>query len=134
MNDLEKGEKGSLSGSTPDKVSRPVPKQRSNCVLGFCRLVNFLTAICCLLCAVAHGMALMVGEGSVQASFARLLAAGINDEFEAHLTCSTELSNLTSLSGLQGVQALTQQVLRLYGVGFAIILGIQSALHVLRCS
>lgn len=89
MGDLEKGDKGSQS-STADKVSRPVPKPRSNCLLGFCRLINFLTAICCLLCAVAHGMALMVGEGSVQ-----------------------------------GVQALTQQVLRLYGVGFAMILGIQ---------
>lgn len=66
MSDLEKGEKGSLS-STAEKVSRPVTKQRSNCVLGFCRLVNFLTVICALLCAVAHGMALMVGEGSVQA-------------------------------------------------------------------
>lgn len=86
MGDLEKGDKGSQS-STADKVSRPVPKPRSNCLLGFCRLINFLTAICCLLCAVAHGMALMVGEGSVQ-----------------------------------GVQALTQQVLRLYGVGFAMIL------------
>ena len=66
MGDLEKGDKGSQS-STADKVSRPVPKPRSNCLLGFCRLINFLTAICCLLCAVAHGMALMVGEGSVQA-------------------------------------------------------------------
>lgn len=46
---------------------------------------------------------------------------------KAHLTSSTDVYNLTSLSGLQGVQALTQQVLRLYGVGFAIILGIQSA-------
>ena len=35
-------------------------------MLGFCRLANFLTAVCALLCAVAHGMALMVGEGSVQ--------------------------------------------------------------------
>lgn len=68
MDDLEKGDKGSQS-STADKVSRPVPKPRSNCLLGFCRLINFLTAICCLLCAVAHGMALMVGEGSVQARF-----------------------------------------------------------------
>ena len=69
MADLEKGNKRSPSG-TSDRVTQPgpTPKGRSNCLLGFCRLVNFLTAVCALLCAVAHGMALMVGEGSVQAS------------------------------------------------------------------
>lgn len=82
MADLEKGVERSA-----DRASQPAVDQKRSCLFGFCRLVNFLTAICALLCAVAHGMALMVGEGSVQ-----------------------------------GVQALTQQILRLYGVGFAVIL------------
>ena len=51
-----------------DKVQTLALKQRPNCFAGFCRLVNFFTVVCALLCAVAHGMALMVGEGGVQAS------------------------------------------------------------------
>lgn len=63
MADLEKGVERSA-----DRASQPAVDQKRSCLFGFCRLVNFLTAICALLCAVAHGMALMVGEGSVQAS------------------------------------------------------------------
>ena len=69
MVDIEKGQ-NQKPAATLDKINRPSAKRspRSNCLLGFCRLINFLTAVCALLCAVAHGMALMIGEGSDQVS------------------------------------------------------------------
>ena len=69
MADIEKGQSQKAQGlAASEKSSKPVTKRksRSGCLLGFCRLVNFLTAVCALLCAVAHGMALMLGEGSDQ--------------------------------------------------------------------
>ena len=117
MSDLEKGDKGSAS-STTEKVSRPDQKRRSNCLLGFGRLISFLTAVCALLCAVAHGMALMVGEGSAQ-----VLAYSLQVVFLQSLQTYLYGELLIWQHVLQGVQALTQQVLRLYGIGFAILVG-----------
>ena len=122
MADLEKGVERPL-----DRASQPTvdQKRRSSCLFGFCRLINFLTAICALLCAVAHGMALMVGEGSVQASLTELHFS-LQPTTCTH-TClgfaCTSCKYAYERDTMQGGQALTQQILRLYGIGFAVILG-----------
>lgn len=66
MADLEKGQNRIAEGTAALDKSITKRKPRSNCLSGFCRLVNFLTAVCATLCAVAHGMALMLAEGSDQ--------------------------------------------------------------------
>lgn len=85
MADVEKGDDRS-----PDRASQPAidQKRRSSCLFGFCRLVNFMTAICALLCAVAHGMALMVGEGSVQASLLGLQLARCTFTYALACVCT----------------------------------------------
>ena len=40
--------------SPPDAASKP----RRDCLLAYSRFMNTSTAICCLLCVVAHGLAI----------------------------------------------------------------------------
>lgn len=69
MTDLEKGQNRKTEGTANAEQSSKLvskSKRRSNCLLGFCRLVNFLTAVCALLCGTSMAMAFMLGEGSDQ--------------------------------------------------------------------
>ncbi|KAK9809051.1 hypothetical protein WJX72_008458 [[Myrmecia] bisecta] len=72
--DMEDG-KAVLAGSSKpvDGMDKPRHvKRHTDCFLAFCRLLNFVTGICALLCIVAHAMALTLGppvqsaDGAIQ--------------------------------------------------------------------
>lgn len=115
----ERGEllpsRGSFSGGGGSSAALATPGSRSagsrghSCLLQVCRVFNFLTGLCALLCALAFGMAIVVrGEaaskvrlrggggqawvcvvhaGSVQSRVGAAAAAAVNRMYCCHHRC-----------------------------------------------